>query len=101
MACAPRNAAPGPENLFNDIRRRTIVAVGMLRSPLSVLVFILDFCRLAGRALLRGRALGGHHGRFVAREGLREYAVELVGPPALLPDEPLSAPCHVVCPPPS
>src|SRR5258708_13405057 len=90
MACAPRNAAPGPENLFNDIRRRTIVAVGMLRSPLSVLVFILDFCRLAGRALLRGRALGGLHGRFVAPKGLPEYPVELVGPPPTLPPAPLT-----------
>src|SRR5258708_31667817 len=98
MACAPRNAAPGPENLFNDIRRRTIVAVGMLRSPLSVLVFILDFCRLAGRALLRGRALGGLHGRFVARKGLREYAVELLGPPALVVDAPISDSGHVVFP---
>jgi len=38
----------------------------MLRSPSSLLVFILDFCRLAGRSLLRGHALRGIHGRFVA-----------------------------------
>src|SRR5260221_14662798 len=98
MACAPRNAAPGPENLFNDIRRRTIVAVGMLRSPLSVLVFILDFRRLAGRALLRSRAPGGLHGRFVARKGLREYAAALIGPPALVVDHPISDSGHVVVP---
>src|SRR5260221_5248481 len=95
MACAPRNAAPGPENLFNDIRRRTIVAVGMLRSPLSVLVFILDFCRLAGRALLRSRALGGLHGCFVARERLPEYAVGPLSPPAIVLDDPISDSGHV------
>src|SRR5260221_9229011 len=98
MACAPRNAAPGPENLFDDIRRRTIVAVGMLRSPLSVLVFILDFRRLAGRALLRGRAPGGLHGRFVARAWFRGYSVGLGGPPPISPPDPPSASGQVPVP---
>src|SRR5260370_21911768 len=98
MARAPRNAAPGPEHLFNDICRRTIVTIDMLRSPFPVLVFILNLCRLAGRALLQSHALGGLHGRFVARKGFREYTVELVGPPAVLLDDPISDFSHVAVP---
>src|SRR5260370_32981075 len=96
MARAPRNAAPGPEHLFNDICRRTIVAIDMLRSPFPVLVFILNLCRLAGRALLQSHALGGLHGRFVARKGFREYTLGPVSPPPVVLDPPASHLWHLV-----
>src|SRR5690348_11461702 len=90
-----RCAARQRNDLADDIRRRAVMAVDMLGPPVTARILILDLCRVAGNALLEGGALGGSQGGTVAREGLGKDAVELIGPAAVMLDDPIRNFGHV------
>src|SRR5262245_42975307 len=64
-----------------------IAATGGLDVPLALLVLVFDDLGEARHALLLGRSLGGCQCLRVGGEGLRENAVDLVGPAAVMLDD--------------
>src|SRR5665213_3769203 len=66
---------------------RTVAAGGGFGMPAALLVLVLYFLGVAGDGLFDRRRLGRGECCGVARERLREHAIDLVGPAAVVLDD--------------
>src|SRR5262245_29213535 len=73
-----------------DVGVRTIAAGGRLRVPVAFLVLVFDGLRVPGHALLGGGRAGRRKRRRVARERLREHAIDRVRPAVVVADDVIS-----------
>src|SRR3984893_2931631 len=66
---------------------RAVSAAGGFRVPLALVILVLDGFRVAGDFLLLGGRLGGRERLGVGRERFRKYAVDFIGPAAVVLDD--------------
>src|ERR1700722_12117722 len=87
-------ATGGILRLFLDVVLGTVVAGGGLHVPLAIGGLVFDRLGSAGYPLFGGDALGGGECRGMGRKRLREYAVDGVGPAAVMLNDPVGDMAH-------
>src|SRR6266568_613267 len=83
----PFKVVPGALRAVLHVGVGTIAAGGGLGVPLVLCILVFDHLAVAWHALLVGRGLGSRQRFRMRREGLREHAVNLVGPAAVVLDD--------------